>query len=145
MSWKDNPIMEWWDDRLPVPAWVKISDHNRSPLNIDTERIENKSRMADGTLRRYVVAKKRTFSCSWDNLPSKPTQMLANGQAGDWMEQFHEDHDGEFLIRLREGSDQGSETGIEEVLVMISDFSKEVVKRSTAADLWTLSITLEEV
>lgn len=141
MSWKTNPIMEWWDGF----SWVKISDHNRSPLSVDIERIENKKRMADGTLRRYVVSKKRSFSCSWDNLPSKKVQLLANGEAGEWMEEFHNTHDGAFMIRLREGSDINSEIGIEEVEVMISDFSKEVLKRGPNTDLWSLSITLEEV
>lgn len=141
MSWKTNPIMEWWDGF----SWVKISDHNRSSLSIDIERIENKKRMADGTLRRYVVSKKRSFSCSWDNLPSKKVQLLANGEAGEWMEEFHNTHDGAFMIRLREGSDINSEIGIEEVEVMISDFSKEVLKRGPNTDLWSLSITLEEV
>ena len=145
MSWKTNPIMEWWDDRLAEPGWVKISDHNRGPLSIDVERIENKQRTVGGTLRRYVVTKKRNFSTSWDNIPSKKVAMLANGEAGEWMEDFHNDHDGAFKIRLREGSDINSETGIEEVTVMISDFSKEVIKRGANTDLWTLSLTLEEV
>lgn len=144
MSWKNNPIMEWWDVR-DTPGWVKISDHNRSPLSISTERFETNTRMADGTLRRYYVTKKRTFSCSWENLPSEEGTLLANGKAGSWMEQFHNDTNSSFLIRLRRGSDQNTETGIEEATVMITDFSKEVTKRGPNTDLWSLDITLEEV
>jgi hypothetical protein len=139
--------MEWWDTR-GTPAWVKISDHNRSPLSVDVERIENKQRMADGTLRRYSVTKKRTWSCSWENLPSEEGNLLANGKAGSWMEQYHNDTDGSFLMRLRKGADQGkatSDSSIEEVRVIISDFSKEVTKRGPNTDLWSLDITLEEV
>lgn len=149
MSWKTNPIMEWWDTR-GTPQWVKITDHNRSPLSVSWERLESKQRMVDGTLRRYVVTKKRTWSCSWENLPSATgASLLAGGQAGDWMEQFHFDTDGSFLMRLRRGSDTNTPTNslssTQEVRVMITDFSKEVVKRGPITDLWSLSITLEEV
>lgn len=156
MAWTTNPVMEWLDGA----TWVKISDHGRSPLSISVERIENKQRMADGTLRRYVVAKKRTFSVSWDHLPDKSVSFLANGQPGEWMETFHNATDGSFKMRLRAGSDESialasalTRTGGDPLLadnsreftVMISDFSKEVVKRAKDFDMWSLSITLEEV
>jgi hypothetical protein len=104
MSWKTNPVMEWSEDGT---TWVKISDHGRSPLSITPERIEKKQRMADGTLRRYVIAKKRSFSCSWDHFPSKTTTFLAGGQPGDWMEEFHNRVNGAFYMRLRSGNDIG--------------------------------------
>jgi len=141
--------MEWWDTRS-TPAWVVITDHNRSPLSVSWERIETKDRMVDGTLRRYVVGKKRTWTCSWENLPSSTSGgLLSNGQSGDWMEQFHFDTDASFLMRLRKGADTNTATTSlptsQEVRVMITDFSKEVVKRGLNTDLWSLSITLEEV
>lgn len=150
MGWQDNPIMEWLDPRPESPTynkWVKISDHGRSPLNISVERIENKQRMANGTLRRYVVSKKRIFSASWDNLPNKNVDFLANGVPGEWMEQFHDEVNGEFRMRLRAGSDQAVATGdlTTEVNVMITDFSKEVTKRGKSFDLWNIDVTLEEV
>jgi len=136
--------MEWSEDGS---TWVKISDHGRSPLSISVERLENKQRMANGTLRRYVVAKKRTFSCSWDNLPNVQVPFLANGQPGDWMEDFHNRVNGAFYMRLRAGSDRDKveipET--QEVMVMITDFSKEVTKRGPSFDLLNIDITLEEV
>jgi len=145
-SWKVNPIMEWSTDG--GTTWTQISDHGRAPLDISVERIENKQRMADGTLRRHTVAKKRTFSTSWENLPSVATSFLANGQSGGWIENFHDTVDGPFHMRLRAGSDRDlTLTGLagKVLLVMFTDFSKNVVKRGTAFDLWTLDITLEEV
>lgn len=145
MAWTTNPIMEWHDGT----NWIQISDHGRSALSISIERIENKNRMADGTLRRYVVAKKKNFSCSWDNFPSVKTSFLANGDwAGNEMEAFHNSTDGAFQMRLRAGSAQDTEilgSNIVEFTVMISDFSKEVVKRGQGFDLWSMSVTLEEV
>lgn len=146
MSWTANPIMEWSVDG--GATWTKISDHGRSPLSISVERIENKQRMANGTLRRYVVSKKRTWSASWENLPDKNVPFLANGQAGEWMEEFHNNNDGSFFMRVRAGSDINTTiTGLDGEIyeVMITDFSKEILKRGKAFDLWTLDLTLEEV
>lgn len=153
MVWTTNPIMEWSTNGT---TWTKISDHGRSALTIGVERIETKQRMANGRMRKYVVSKKRSFSCSWANLPDKATSFLANGQAGEWMERFHNENDGSFKMRLRSGSDQDKttlpRTGDEDDLdteriftVMISDFSKDVIKRGKSFDLWNLDITLEEV
>lgn len=146
MSWTDNPIMEWSKDS--GTTWNKISDHGRSPLNINFERIENKQRMANGTMRRYSVSKKRVWSTSWDNLPDKDVSFLANGKAGNWMETFHNETDGMFLMRLRSGDDVNKNitgTNGDVYKVMISDFSKEIIKRGPAFDLWSLDITIEEV
>jgi hypothetical protein len=50
-------------------------------------------------------------------------------------------------MKLRKGSDEAKAANdgtLETVLVMVSDFSKTIEKRGVV-DLWTLSITLEEV
>ncbi len=140
MAWQDNPIMEWSDNG--GTTWNKVTDHGRSPLAVSVERIETKQRMANGALRRYVVAKKRTWSCSWENLASKNGSLLpvASGKAGEWMEDWHDAHDADFQMRLRDGG-----ANVEIVNVMIGDFSKEVIKRNPSFDLWSLDITLEEV
>lgn len=145
-TWTGNPIMEWSTDF--GTTWTKISDHGRAPISISTERIENKQRMANGTMRRYTVAKKRTLTCNWENIPSNPTTFLANGQPGGWMEDFYDDNDGAFYVRLRAGSDRDlTLTDLDGTImeVMMTDFSKEVTKRGVEFDLWNLDITLEEV
>lgn len=144
MVWTTNTIMYWYDSS-GTPGYRKITDHGRSALSVSVERIEKKNRMADGTLRRYVVAKKRTWSCSWENLPSKngvsgSFSTADGGYAGEDIEAFHNANDAEFNMQLRKGDGT-----IEVVTVMITDFSKEIVKRGPGIDLWSLSITLEEV
>lgn len=160
-DYRNNPIMEWSTDPLSdtTPTWYKITDHGRAPLNISYERIENKQRMANGYMRRYTVAKKRVWNLSWENLPSVDTPFLAGGQPGEWMQNFHDTNNGAFFMRLRRGSDieltnpldgldsddplviAGTPRGIR---VMITDFSKEVVKRGIAFDLWHIEMNLEE-
>jgi hypothetical protein len=145
-TWKTNPIMEWSSDG--GTTWNQISDHGRDPLEISVERIENAQRMADGTLRRYVVAKKHTFQCTWAGLPSVAGVQLANGKEASWVENFHDTVNGSFLVRLRAGSDRDTTfTGTQGTIytMMITDFSKTIGKRSTAYDFWDIDITLSEV
>lgn len=144
-TWKTNPIMEWSTDGT---TWNQITDHGRDPLQVSIERIENAQRMADGTLRRYVVAKKHTFTCSWSNIPSVAGTHLANGQPGSYIENWHDTVNGPFYMRLRAGSDRDTTfTGLNGIVytVMVTDFSKEVAKRGFTYDMWNLDITLEEV
>lgn len=151
MSWKENALL-YWDVEGSLQ---KVTDHNRSPLSEEVERIENKKRMADGTLRRYSVTKKRTWSCSWDMLPS--TNEIVGGMttadgglAGEDIERIHNTVNTPFRMVLRRGSAKGlsvpavSDDNFYIVNVMIADYSKEVVKRGKV-DLWKVSITLEEV
>jgi len=159
MSWKDNSLI-WL--RTGENTYEKLSDHNRSPLSEDPERIENKKRMADGTLRRYSVVKKRTFSCSWDMLPSSNSisgglQTVDGGMAGEDLERIYNTINSPMRMVMRRGSAIGlttpnptdaqlpfSDDNFYICNVMISDFSKEVVKRGKV-DLWNVSLTLEEV
>ena len=57
-------------DILNNGTYVDLSEHNRSPISLTIERIENQTRMANGSLRKYFVAEKRNISVSWDMLPS---------------------------------------------------------------------------
>lgn len=145
-SWKINPLMEWSSDG--GTTWSQISDHGRDAVQVAVTRIENAQRMADGTLRRYVIAKKHTFTCSWSMLPSVSGNQLANGQPGTFMETFHDTINGPFLMRLRAGSDRDTVfTGTQGTIytVMITDFSKEIAKRGFTYDMWNVDFTLEEV
>jgi len=141
MAWTDNAAMFWYDGT----QYRKITDHGRSPLQVNVDRIEKKQRMADGTQRRYTVAKKRSWSCSWDSLLSKNgvsgyMSTVDGGYAASDIELFHKNHDEAFNMQLRSGDGT-----IEVVTVMISDFNKEIAKRGPGIDLWNVSITLEEV
>lgn len=134
-----NTIMYWHNGT----TFQRVSDHNRGPLAFDWERIERKQRMADGTLRRHTVTKKRTWSTSWEMLPSTNAAGMTTadgGMSGSDMESFMDNADGQFQMQLRTGA--GS---ITTVTVMISEFTKEVVKRGPNTDLWNVSVVLEEV
>jgi hypothetical protein len=52
-------------------SFIILSDHNRSPIDIANERIEQRQRMANGTMRSFFIADKLTISTSWSMLPSR--------------------------------------------------------------------------
>jgi hypothetical protein len=55
-----------------------LSDHNRKEINMSTQRIEQRKRMANGTMRSYHIADKRALTTSWQMLPSRSYQLNAN-------------------------------------------------------------------
>lgn len=136
MSYLENQIMEW--------GTSKVSDHNRSPLQVENELIERKSRMADGTLRKYIVAVKKRWSCSWEEFPSHNnipgSGTVDGGMSGTEMLEFYEDNlNKPFIMTLKDGL--GSEATYS---VMIESFSYDVIKRGTV-DLWSVNVSIEEV
>lgn len=118
----------------------KITDHNRSELSISKERIENRKRMADGTLRSYVVAKKRKFSTSWKDLPRENNQTADGFWGAKAISDFYDDTDGSFEIVLTYG-----DNSTENVLVMFDSFNAKITKRSIYTDLYNIDLTLEEI
>jgi hypothetical protein len=85
-------------------AFSQLTDHNRQPINLSYEVIDKAARMADGTMRKYVVAKKRKISVSWQDLPSGTlgpynsssagnsgyTMTVDGNRGGAWMKTFYE-------------------------------------------------------
>lgn len=61
-----------------VDQFLILSDHNRSPIDFSTIRIEDRKRMITGRMRSYHVADKKTISCSWDLLPSRSYSQYPN-------------------------------------------------------------------
>lgn len=66
--------------------FIVLSDHNRSPINIGTQRIEQRRRMINGTMRSYHIADKLNISTDWTNIPSrsyklKPTFNQTTGKS----------------------------------------------------------------
>lgn len=75
MLWSDNSGTTQSDIRIPngleKEDFIILSDHNRQPMSISQQRIENRQRMINGTMRSYHIADKITISTSWNNLPSR--------------------------------------------------------------------------
>lgn len=148
-----------------------LSDHNRSEIKFGKQRLENRKRMINGSMRSYHVADKTTVGFSWENLPSRSFanapdftsggvtseyEYTVDGGAGgvellDW----YENHNGPFWMLLaydkyNEFDGAGARDHLEQynqlMQVYFTNFEYSVVKRGgTNHDLWTVSVELEEV
>lgn len=75
-----NPTQSMVDD-----SFIILSDHNRNEISISNQRIEQKQRMINGSMRSYHIADKLNISTSWNLLPSRsyfsnPTFNQTTGQ-----------------------------------------------------------------
>jgi hypothetical protein len=52
-------------------SFLILSDHNRSEIAISNQRIEQRKRMINGTMRSYHIADKLNMTVSWNMLPSR--------------------------------------------------------------------------
>lgn len=149
-----------------------LSDHNRSEISIQKQRIENKRRMINGTMRSYHIADKKVFSWSWEMFPSRAFSdspiFSASGHLTNSVEDYtvdmaaggvdildwYENHQGPFYMLL--AYDKYNEfisspyshlnEYNEVVQVYFSSCETSVVKRGgTNHDLWNISVSLEEV
>ena len=76
------------------PTGYVITEHNRQPLQINYERIEQSSRMADGTMRRFITANKKNITLNWDDLPSAAGYPFTSDSnlAGAFLKSFYEEN-----------------------------------------------------
>jgi len=70
-------------------TWYKLTDHNRREIEISPTLIEKENRMANGTLRKFVTAKKDIISVSWDFLPAKSNDIVDGNYSGSWIQSFY--------------------------------------------------------
>lgn len=140
-------------DLLATPAgtvktWNKVTEHNRSALDLGTERIEKVVRTSNGTLRKNHIADKKKFQLSWEMLPSYRTLTVDGGWGAEDLRSFYFGDEGKqsFNIRInlaKTGLDQSS-SGYELYNVIISSCNFTVVKRGMQPH-WNVSLSLDEV
>jgi hypothetical protein len=69
---------------------IKLSEHNRQPASIQHNRIEKTQRMANGTLRKFFVADKKSINVSWNILPSFSTFTVDGGYGAMDIKSFYD-------------------------------------------------------
>lgn len=117
----------------------KITDHNRSELSVSVERLENTKRMANGTMRKFVIADKRRFSVSWSELPHSQSYTVDGFWGGKEIESWYNVHTEPFVLKIT----YGDATTVS-VTVMMTSFKKDITKRGFY-DFWDVDIEMEEV
>jgi len=117
---------------------LSVTDHNRSALSKSIEEIGTTHRTKNGTMRKFIIARKATFSCSWENVPHTSRWTVDNFAGANEMEEFYKSNTGPFTLELT------TVAGVEYYQVMMTEFSKEISKRG-AYDMYQVSVSLEEV
>lgn len=65
-------------DTTESPSFIILSDDNRGPISIKKERIEERRRTINGSMRSYHIADKVQISTSWSMLPSRSFSLDPN-------------------------------------------------------------------
>jgi hypothetical protein len=155
--------------------FLVLSDHNRTELQFSKQRIENRKRMINGTMRSYHIADKLQVSWSWDLLPSRPFNKnpvidpntgkptapgvedytVDKGAGGVDLLDWYERHPGSFYMFLAyDKYNEFEEPGKYESLsqynqileVNFVQFDYDVVRRGGRThDLWNITVTVEEI
>lgn len=132
-----------------TPVWQKLTEHNRSQITLDNNRIEKTQRMSNGTLRKLFVADKKTFSTSWTMLPSYSTMTVDGGWGAEDLRSFYYGAKGQQTFKLRI-SYNGTRT--EDFIVSFQTCNFTVVKRNVKAkssdtpqEFWDVSLAMEQV
>lgn len=143
--------------------WYKLTDHNRKEILVNPILLEKESRMANGTLRKFVVSKKDVISTSWDFLPTSSTEkspIVDSNYGASWLSAFYNANVGNpIYIKLiaskhtnpslgqipNESTYASASTASTIYQVFITDFSKTIRKRTTGLDFVDMSIEFTEV
>lgn len=129
-------------------GWVKLSEHNRSEFSMIENRIEKSQRMANGTLRKYWVADKKSFSLSWTMLPGTSAYTVDGAYGAEEIRAFYESAAGQGTFRIKinlakDGYDQ-DQSGYELYTVSFTNASFVVQKRGIQPH-YSVSLSMEQV
>jgi len=168
-------LSEFEGDPSTISTFIILSDHNRGPIDIKNNRLEQRERTINGKMRSFYIADKESFSISWKNLPSRSFSGIANfdedtgqeesglirytvdgGAGGNELLDWYLNHPKSFYLFIaydkyinfkQQDNTVGRLGEYQQVKeVFISDFSYTVNRRgSTTHDLWDVNISLEEV
>lgn len=141
-------------------SWQKLTDHNRDPISISQELIETQARMANGKMRKYVIAQKNSISVSWNYVPSKTSETVDLNYSSTWLESFYKSNSGlpiylkvisseldpdPSIGSLPTGTFATAETGSKTYIVFMNNFSKSIINRTRVSDYVSMSIDFTEV
>jgi hypothetical protein len=130
-------------------VFQQLTEHNRSPISIDTERIEKASRMANGSLRKLFIADKKSISTSWSMVPSYTTMTVDGGWGAENIKEFYLSAKGQGTFNVKIAYNA---TRTETFVASFTSCSFNMIRRNvkeksadTAQAFWDVSISLEEV
>lgn len=157
---ENNAVDGSWDiGSVAGTDYIFLTDDNRSDLQVGIQRIEYKKRMINGRMRSYHVADKKSFSLSWNNLPSDSsyisenrTSPTSNWGAGKDIVSWHKNHPDSFYLMLVYDSPLPEGTGtiplkykVEIYNVFFESVTYNIKTRGSLFDHWDVSVSMVEV
>jgi hypothetical protein len=158
---------------LDKSTWYDLTDHNRQPIVYSPQRIEQSQRMANGTMRKFVIANKGLYDVSWQMVPSGSANITS--QSGQTITSYSPTVDGKLgagfmkafydtyvfnpiWIKLTFASDNATgtahvpsqlasptEANHQIVKVFMTDFKYTINKRLTLTDYVDVTMQFMEV
>ena len=133
-------------------AFRRVTEHNRSPISINTNRIEQSTRMANGTTRKYFIADKLNLAASWEMVPSFRNETVDGAWGAEDLKAFYESSAGQGSFRIKLNPTVFSPTLITDgalsddytYTVMITSCDFMLVKRGIQP-FWNVDISMEQV
>lgn len=142
-------------------TWYKLTDHNREEISIVPELIQSESRMANGTLKKYVIAQKNKISTNWTYVPTKTSECVDGNYGPAWLESFYKANVGlpmylkvvssEISVDPAMGSVpndfyfKSASEASQTYSVFINSFSKNIINRTKTSDYVSMTIEFVEV
>jgi hypothetical protein len=149
-------------------TFYALTDHNRKQIDIVPTLIEKSARMANGTMRKYVIANKKTFSASWEMVPAQASQCVDYSQhsggptvvSSAWLDAFYRANVG-LPLKLRvytsadtsisignipnESTYQTSRVSYTDYNVFITKYTNNVTHRNVYTDYVNMDIEFTEI
>jgi hypothetical protein len=126
-------------------TFYKLSEHNRSSLDVTPIVIERVKRTANGTAKKFFIAEKKKIAVSWTMLPSSTAETVDGGWGAVNLKTFYESSAGKGSFRIKlDYAEYGSSNVQEPITVMFTSCNFTLVKRGIEA-FWDVSIVLEQV
>jgi hypothetical protein len=157
MAYKLNAGLE---ISLNNSTWYKLTDHNRTEIVVSPIVIEKEQRMANGTLRKFVVSKKDVISTSWSFLPAQSADIVDGNYSGSWLTSFYNANVGTpIYVKLTAAKHTdpsigqvpvantyvSASTGTKTYQAFITNFSRTIRKRTIVTDYIDLTIEFTEI
>ena len=145
---------------LDGTTYYNLTDHNRQPIKIVPEIIESSKRMANGLLRKYVIAKKHKTTSSWQLTTSLASNAVDGNYGGGWIKAFYEANVfNPIYVKLIYASETIPSSGVVPTEsthtsaftsstvynVFMTQFDYEIVKRNLSYDLVNINIEFTEI
>lgn len=107
-------------------------------VNVNASEVE----LDSGVSRRYIKKNKRSFTFTWDWLPSLDAHTIDNRKARDYIKNLVFSTRSKILMEIKLDHQESAES----IYVYINDYSEDLIRRdpTTACDYYSVTLTVEE-